>query len=197
MIKIKKLNCELNGKKIFENFNLNVLDGEKILLSAPSGKGKTTLFNILLGFQRTEGEIFIDNLKLNKKNISKIRNKISYVSQDIDFQDKIVEELIKEVANYSANKNKVEFEEIKKYLEEFEILDSLNKKVSELSGGERQRLGFIICMGLNRKIWLLDEVTASLDSKMKKKIVEFVLNSKSTVLVISHDDIWDLKEVKW
>lgn len=197
MIKIRKLNCELNGKKIFEDFNLNVLDGEKILLSAPSGKGKTTLFNILLGFQRSEGEIFIDNLKLNKKNISKIRNKISYVSQDIDFQDKIVEELIKEVANYSANKNKFEFEEIKKYLEEFEILDSLNKKVSELSGGERQRLGFIICMGLNRKIWLLDEVTASLDSKMKKKIVEFVLKSKSTVLVISHDDIWDLKEVKW
>lgn len=197
MIKIRKLNCELNGKKIFEDFNLNVLDGEKILLSAPSGKGKTTLFNILLGFQRSDGEIFIDNLKLNKKNISKIRNKISYVSQDIDFQDKIVEELIKEVANYSANKNKFEFEEIKKYLEEFEILDSLNKKVSELSGGERQRLGFIICMGLNRKIWLLDEVTASLDSKMKKKIVEFVLNSKSTVLVISHDDIWDLKEVKW
>lgn len=197
MIKIRKLNCELNGKKIFEDFNLNVLDGEKILLSAPSGKGKTTLFNILLGFQRSEGEIFIDNLKLNKKNISKIRNKISYVSQDIDFQDKIVEELIREVANYSANKNKFEFEEIKKYLEEFEILDSLNKKVSELSGGERQRLGFIICMGLNRKIWLLDEVTASLDSKMKKKIVEFVLKSKSTVLVISHDDIWDLKEVKW
>lgn len=197
MIKIRKLNCELNGKKIFEDFNLNVLDGEKILLSAPSGKGKTTLFNILLGFQRSDGEIFIDNLKLNKKNISKIRNKISYVSQDIDFQDKIVEELIREVANYSANKNKFEFEEIKKYLEEFEILDSLNKKVSELSGGERQRLGFIICMGLNRKIWLLDEVTASLDSKMKKKIVEFVLKSKSTVLVISHDDIWDLKEVKW
>ncbi|MDP0488516.1 MAG: ATP-binding cassette domain-containing protein, partial [Fusobacterium sp. JB020] len=142
-------------------------------------------------------EIYIDDCRLNKHTILDIRKKISYVSQDIDFQNKNVKELIMEILNYNVNKNKIFYEDIEKYLKEFNILDSLHKNVRELSGGERQRLGFAICMGLNREIWLLDEVTASLDMKMKKKVKEYILNTKATVLIISHDEIWDFKEVKW
>lgn len=197
MIKIKGLNCKLGGKEIFKDFNLEIKEGEKILLNAISGKGKTTLFNILLGFQKSQGEIYIDGCKLNKQTILDIRKKISYVSQDIDFQNKNVKELIFEIINYNLNKNKVDYKEILKYLEDFNILDSLHKNVRELSGGERQRLGFAMCMGLNREIWLLDEVTASLDIEMKSKVRDYILNTTATVLIISHDDIWDLKEVKW
>ncbi|MDP0492979.1 MAG: ATP-binding cassette domain-containing protein [Fusobacterium sp. JB021] len=197
MIKIKELNCKLGGKEIFKDFNLEIKPGEKILLNAASGKGKTTLFNILLGFQKAKGEIYIDDCRLNKHTILDIRKKISYVSQDIDFQNKNVKQLIMQILNYNLNKNKIFYEDIEKYLKEFNILDSLHKNVRELSGGERQRLGFAICMGLNREIWLLDEVTASLDMKMKKKVKEYILNTKATVLIISHDEIWDFKEVKW
>jgi len=197
MIRIKGLNCQLGGKEIFKNFNLEIKEGEKIVLNAVSGKGKTTLFNILLGFQKAQGEVYIDKCKLNKYTILDIRKKISYVSQDIDFQNKNVKELITEIINYNLNKNKVYYEEILKYLKDFNILDTLHKNVRELSGGERQRLGFAICMGLNREIWLLDEVTASLDMKMKLKVKDYILKTKATVLIISHDDIWDFKEVKW
>ena len=197
MIKIKDLNCQLGGKEIFKNFNLEIKAGEKILLNAISGKGKTTLFNILLGFQKFQGEVYIDRCELNKYTILDIRKKISYVSQDIDFQNKNVKELITEIINYNLNKNKVDYKEILKYLEDFNILDTLHKNIMELSGGERQRLGFAICMGLNREIWLLDEVTASLDMEMKLRVKNYILNSNATVLLISHDDIWDFKEVKW
>jgi putative ABC transport system ATP-binding protein len=177
---------------------MNIKKGEKILLNAPSGKGKSTLFKLLLGFVKPhKGEIILDGKNLEKNNITYFRKNIAYVSQDVDLRNDKVWDLILEIFSYKNNRHieitKDKVLDIFKYFNFSE--DIMEKKVSELSGGERQRLGLIICILMDRHVWLLDEVTSGLDKEMKEKVVDYVLKKDKTVLIISHDKIWSKSDL--
>ncbi|NLK62165.1 MAG: ABC transporter ATP-binding protein [Fusobacteria bacterium] len=203
MIEFKNLNLKFNDKIIFENFNYKIEKNDKILLNGKSGTGKTTLFRIICGFESVNsGEILYNNEILSHKNIHKIRNKIAYISQDVDLSNDTVSNILHEIYSYRGNKN-LEYDEIKikKLLKEFLLEeDTLNKNVRDLSGGERQRLGIIISILLDREIYLLDEITSGLDETLKFKIIDYFLNSDKTILAISHDTHWkkeNIKELRW
>ncbi|MCG8499551.1 MAG: ATP-binding cassette domain-containing protein [Firmicutes bacterium] len=204
MVEFSNISLAFDDKKIFENFNLNILKGEKVLLSAPSGSGKSSLFKLLLGFLKPDqGIIQFKGKKLNKNTVREIRNSISYVSQDIEFRDEKVVSLMKEIFLYHHNKNKdLNHKRIEDLLTYFHLNKNiLEKKIGELSGGERQRLGLITAILLDREVWLLDEVTSALDHELKQKVVDYITQNDKTVLVISHDDIWKetsvFKIVRW
>ena len=83
----------------------------------------------------------------------------------------------------------------------------LRKDPSELSGGEKQRLAIIVSILLERKVFLLDEVTSSLDKHLKKKVINYFIEQDDwTIVAISHDPGWldnprvsifDLEIGKW
>ena len=66
----------------------------------------------------------------------------------------------------------------------------LEKRVSELSGGEKQRTGIAVAILLGREIFLADEITASLDKELKKRVAGYFAESKFTVVAVSHDSEW-------
>jgi len=67
----------------------------------------------------------------------------------------------------------------------------LRKDTSELSGGEKQRLAIIVSILLERKVFLLDEVTSSLDKQLKKKVINYFIERDDwTIVAISHDPGW-------
>lgn len=202
MINIQDLSWSIDSKVMFDKLNLDIAKGEKILLTAPSGSGKTSLFKFMLGFRPIEaGMISINNMELNRKNLAEIRGNIAYVSQDIDLPNYKIHKIFEEIFSYKANREIKYRDMLDFYLKDFHLNeDILNKKLEDISGGERQRLGFIICLLLNRDIWLLDEVTSSLDKEMKLKVQDYILDSSKTILIISHDKHWDLerfREVTW
>jgi putative ABC transport system ATP-binding protein len=204
MVEFKNISMKFNDKEIFKEFNLKINKKEKVLLTAPSGSGKSTLFKFILGIvQPDEGQVFLEDNVINKKNINEVREKISYVSQGIEFRNQVVLELIKEVFSFNGNKNKnldnKKLKEMMKFLNlEEEIL---NKEFEQLSGGEKQRIGIIIALLLDKDILLLDEATSALDNELKEKVVEFIANSDKTTIVISHDDVWrknnKFKIIRW
>lgn len=198
LIQFKDINLSFHDKKVFENFNMNVKKGEKILLSGPSGKGKSTLFKLLLGFQKPDsGDILFKGKPLDKNNLKYFRRDLGYVSQDVDLINKNIWDLIHEIFSYKQNRhikiNKDNVLDIAKFLNLPEAI--LEKEVSQLSGGERQRIGLIICILLDREVWLLDEVTSGLDKDMKQKVVDYILEQDKTVLIISHDKIWSNNDI--
>ena len=194
MIKFENLCLNFGNKQILENFNLNIKKGEKILLSAPSGSGKSSILKLLLGFvQSNSGKITVNGLELDKKNITSIRDYISYVSQDVELKREKVYPLIQEIFTYRGNSNKTfDANKLNELLDYFELEKSLlDKNVKQLSGGERQRLGIIICILLDRPIWILDEITSGLEISLKQKAIDYILDSEKTVLVVSHDVQWE------
>jgi len=204
MIQVKDIHIAFEDQVVFDKFSLDINKGDKVLLSAPSGKGKSTLMKSLLGFQRiSSGKIFIDQDQMTRETIHQIRNKIAYVSQDVELGQRTCKDLLDDIFNFKSNKHlDVSDESYRSLGEELELpRDFLVKKVNRLSGGERQRLGFLICLLLKRPIWLLDEVTSGLDKSLKEKIVNMVMTGDETVIITSHDDIWlrqdAIKVVKW
>ncbi len=193
MIRFEDVHLAFSGKEIFSGFNLEVSNNEKLLISGPSGCGKTTLFKILLGFEKVSaGRIFCGDLEVNASNIRAIRNQIFYLSQDIDFRNAPVASVLDEIFSFEPNRAIVTGGDLQRQLMQMLDLgdDILQQNMPKLSGGEKQRLGLLVCFLLNRPVWLLDEPTSSLDEQLRKKVLDHVMATGKTVIIISHDSIW-------
>ncbi len=194
MIELKNISLTYSENTLYDNFNLKVEKGELILLSGPSGSGKSSLLRMIPGFIRPHsGEVILFGQALDKHSLKSVRQKISYISQDVDFREEIVQDLIEEIFQYKINRHiSSPLPKIMQLMDEFQLSqDLIHKNIRELSGGERQRLGIIICLVLDRDIWLLDEVTSALDSELKEMVVSRIGKSGKTVLIVSHDPQWE------
>lgn len=203
MIKIKNIYLSFGDKKIFTDFSLVIKKGEKVLLNAPSGKGKSSLLKIIMGFVKVDsGEVYIADKLLSPDNIKEIRAKIAYLPQDIALPKMKVEDFIKSVLAYESNR-KICYcrEQVEAMLEDLMLpKDTLTQRTGSLSGGEKQRIGILIMQLLNREVFLLDEVTSALNSQLKEFITDYFLRMEQTIIVVSHDEVWcqkELRRVEW
>jgi putative ABC transport system ATP-binding protein len=195
MINFKNINLIFNGKPIFSNFSLFVEKGGKTAIKGRSGKGKTSLFNMLMGFIKPDsGEILIDGDKLSNENIDNIRKKIAWLPQNPDIIGRgMVLEQILLPFGFSANKHLLPDKKvIVKELEKLNLDKSiLHSSFNEISGGEKQRIGIMISKLLQRKILLLDEPTSALDKDSLSAVINYLCEAKdTTVLSASHDEEW-------
>lgn len=191
MIRLESAHLHEGSRPIFSNMNLSVEKGEKVLIKGPSGSGKTSFFHVLEGFkQLSRGEVFFEGTAITSQNIHDIRNRIFYLSQDIDFKNETVQPMLKRVL--SARKIGFSEDNLSNWLQFLELEPScLEKETRSLSGGERQRVGLLLGFLLDCPVWLLDEPTSALEDQLKTKIADAVVKNQHTVLVISHDAVWE------
>lgn len=202
-LEYRNINLKFEERVIFSAFNLKIMKNEKVLFCGPSGRGKTTLIKMLLGFVVPDsGEISVDGIMLSGETVNSIRSKISYISQDADIPKGIVREVFDDVFRFQTNRHlNYHADALTTWLKTMSLPeDTLEKNVDALSGGERQRLALIMGILLDRDIWILDEITTGLDLELKRKIVDLLLIDNKTILIISHDEIYQnrgLRKVIW
>ncbi len=200
MTEIRHLYLSFDGKVIFNDFSLNIKRGEKVAVIGESGKGKTTLLNILSGFTTDyKGRVYVFNKELNPENINEIRKDIAWLSQDTSTKERNVEELFFRPFSFAVNKHKKPSEkEIKAVFSTLHLDYSLmNKRVKNISGGQKQRILLASCLLLKKPLLLADEPTSALDEQVKRDITDFVLSQKElTVIAATHDDYWIRKSDK-
>ncbi len=191
MIKFESVYLKRKDKVVFSNLNFTVQKNEKFLLQGKSGIGKTTLFKVLLGFEKIDsGNVTFNGHRIEKAHIKKIREQIFYLSQDIDLKNDKVHHLLNEIFEYD-HKKPLKSNKLNALLSFLDLSDKiLDQTIKELSGGERQRIGLLICFLMDRPVWLLDEPTSALDDTMKKKVVDYILDQNKTIVLISHDNVW-------
>lgn len=203
MIKLKDISLKFGGKQVFSNLNISIEKGEKVILDGPSGKGKSTLLKIIMGFVEADsGQVLVAEKALSPENIGEIRAKIAYLPQDISFPKMKVEEFIKSVLKFESNRSlSYDQKRVENMLLALKLpTETLKQSTDSLSGGERQRIGILIMQLLNREIFLLDEVTSALNSELKIFIANYFLKMKQTIILVSHDDVWqqnNLRKVEW
>ncbi len=194
MIRFENINVKFNDDYLIKDLSFIVEKGEKFLIYGQSGIGKTTIFRLLLGFEFPHtGKIYFEDKVLDVKTVWDIRQKVAYVSQNLDIGGGNVSRLIQRVFSYKSNAHiTVSDERLKELLSFFRLKENiLSENFEKLSGGEKQRIAIIISVLLDRNIYLIDEPTSSLDIEMKEKVIKyFVENRAWTVLVISHDMDW-------
>lgn len=176
-------------KQIFENVNLQVKPGEKVLLMAPSGWGKTTLLRLLVGLKKPkDGKILLNGQDVTG-NWDAAHNYFSYVNQkpfmfddtlrfNITLGRKVSDEHLKQVIHEAG-------------LDELVKEQGLDKNVGEngssLSGGQIQRVEIARALLSGRPILLADEATSALDPHLSLGIHQTLLeNSKIAVIEVAH-----------
>ncbi len=199
MIRLQNVSLTLGNKQILDHFNLKIGKGEKVVLSAPSGSGKTSLLKLLMGFiDADQGKVLFDGEEIIPGNIQKIRSKVGYLSQDIDFPNGRVDEVFHNILSFTEGRgNTFRPELLSKKLEEVNLSDNvLRKNTSDISGAERQRLGWVLIMLLDRPVLLLDEPTSALGNSQTQFFVDYTIHSGKTVICATHDNEWILPNVK-
>jgi putative ABC transport system ATP-binding protein len=193
-IEFRDINLKYGERQIFEDFNLSIEAGEKVLITGKSGQGKSTLLQLLLGFAcPDDGHIYVDGGIIQPKDFKEIRKQFAFVNQDVSLRPGKAAQVLEEVAAFSGNTYDGSFDEALASLFEFD-LNLLEKDTEDLSGGERQRLGIILAIMLDRPAFLLDEVTSGLDRELKEKVVQFFCETEKTVITVSHDKEWQKQD---
>ena len=177
-----------------KNINLDINNGELVILKGVSGSGKSTLLSLIALLQKpTSGEILIDGTniaKLPDAFCSEFRHKrLGLVFQNFNLIEglSVYENLLAPFAltNFKAN---VREEMIKKALSLANISHKRDENVSNLSGGERQRCAVARALSMDADIILADEPTANLDVKARESFKNLLDNftQKKTLVFISH-----------
>ena len=205
MINIRGVSLVYNqGKQnefcALKNINLDVNNGELVILKGVSGSGKSTLLSLIALLQKpTSGEILIDGTniaKLPDAFCSEFRHKrLGLVFQNFNLIEglSVYENLLAPFAltNFKAN---VREEMIKKALSLANISHKRDENVSNLSGGERQRCAVARALSMDADIILADEPTANLDRQNARAflgLLESFKTLKKSVIVATHDSIFD------
>jgi putative ABC transport system ATP-binding protein len=181
------------SKTVLKDLSFELTAGEKMLITGPSGIGKSTLFRLLLGFvQPSRGRVLFRGSSMNAAAAWKMRREAAYVSQALEIGGGNVSTLIGTVLEYHANRGSHRSESLDSWMEFLGLgVALLEMDVETLSGGEKQRIAILIALLLGRNLFLLDEITSNLDEALKEKVSsKFLGTPEWTVLTISHDPCW-------
>lgn len=191
-ILLKNINKSFKDRNVLKDLNLKIEKGEKLLLTGPSGIGKTTLLKILALIDRDfTGEYYIDKKDIStykEKDIEEIKRNISYMFQEYALiEDESVYENVLIPLYFSKSKDKES--QIKKILKIVQLDEYINDKVSILSGGQRQRVALARSLAVEKDIIILDEPINSLDADLAKSILDWLMENykNSTIIITGHD----------
>ena len=188
---------EGNTAATLKDLSINILKGNTVAFVGSTGSGKTTLIDLITGLLTPKsGNLKIDDVAINDKNVAKWQNNIAYVPQEVFLYDDTLK------ANITLKNSNAEIDEthLIKVLEMTdlysfimnELKDGIHTKIGErgvrLSGGQRQRLGLARALFANPTLIVLDEATSALDNITEKGIIDslLLLPDDLTIIIIAH-----------
>jgi general L-amino acid transport system ATP-binding protein len=192
---VKGLNKWFGQLHVLKNVDINVKQGEVIVILGPSGSGKSTFIRTLNALEEfQEGEITIDGINLTNdlKNIEEIRKETGMVFQSFNlFPHMTILKNITLAPIWVRRWKKKDAE--KKALELLHrvgIPEQANKYPGQLSGGQQQRVAIARALAMQPKIMLFDEPTSALDPEMVKEVLDVMktlAEAGMTMLVVTHE----------
>ena len=191
-IEFKNASLKYNDKYALKNINFKAIKPKIIGLVGDSGGGKSSFVSLIERFYDVnEGEVLINNQNIKSYDINSLRDKISYIPQNIHiFNDTIAANI---AYGKDINENKIKYALKKANLIEFvENLENgiytiLQENGSNLSGGQKQRIAIARALYNDPDILILDEATSALDNKSEAVIMETIHNlNDKLVFIVAH-----------
>lgn len=195
MINLKNVNKHFGKLHVLKDINLNVREGEKLVIIGPSGSGKSTLIRCINMIEEpTSGDIVVDGIEVtkNKSLIPKVRQDTAMVFQQFNLYPHmtVLDNLtiapikVQKVSKVDAEKTALE------YLEKVGLSDKSNAYPSQLSGGQQQRVAIARALNMHPRIILFDEPTSALDPEMVQEVLDVMINLSNeniTMIVVTHE----------
>lgn len=192
MITINNLSKAYGPNKIFSDFNLSVAEGEMVAIVGSSGKGKSTLLNIIGSLEPFDsGYVEVNNKKIkkmkHKEKLQFLRNEVSFLFQNYALMEN---HTVYDNISMAQKIDKTKQALIDKALNDVNLPGFQNRIIKTLSGGEQQRVALARIMIKPSKLILADEPTGNLDDANSGVVVDILLKLKDmdkTIVVVTHD----------
>lgn len=194
MFSLQNVTLKREDHIVFENLNLTIKTGEKIVLLGINGSGKSTLLKLMNGLEFPDsGEMLYEGKALTKSALKhkqmneNFRKNVGLVFQNIDamlFNPTVYDEI-------AFGARQLEFDDVdarvRNYAELFGLTPYLNHIPFKLSGGQKQKLALACVMSLSPKVLLLDEPTSALDPASTAKFMEIIAAQPITTIIATHN----------
>jgi Fe-S cluster assembly ATP-binding protein len=186
MLTIENLTVKAQ-KEILKNINLEVKDGQRIVIFGPNGSGKSTLFKVIMGlddYQIKKGDIKIDGKSIKEERIDKrVELGLGYIGQkSVGIKGVTLQDLM--------NEYDFKYDEIKEVAKELDIEELLERDINyTLSGGEIKRVElFTLSLLENIKVYLLDELDSGVDLDNIDRISSHLngISKKKSIVLTTH-----------
>ena len=183
--------------KALDDIDLDINEGEFVVVLGPSGAGKSTLLNLIGGMDTpTSGQIIIDDENISNYNEEKLSEyraeNIGFIFQFYNILPTLTVlenvEIVKDIVKNAGDS--------KSALEAVGLIEHINKFPNQLSGGEQQRVSIARAIAKNPKLLLCDEPTGALDSKTGVEVLKLLKkqcdanNGNNTVIVVTHNSLF-------
>lgn len=195
VLEIKNLVKKFDGHIILDDLNLNVQEGEVVVILGPSGCGKSTLLRCINGLEEIQsGSISVQGKEISgvKESAGLLRQKVGMVFQSYDLFPHLSvlgNIMLSPVKVQKRKKDEVK-EEALELLERVGLSDKADSYPRQLSGGQKQRVAIVRALILHPVILLFDEVTAALDPEMVREVLDVILalaKQGKTMLIVTHE----------
>jgi putative glutamine transport system ATP-binding protein len=194
MIKVKDLNKCFGDLHVLKNINLEVAEGEKLVIIGPSGSGKSTLIRCINYLEEpTSGEISIKGTKITNKNKTEMARKYSsMVFQQFNLYPNMT--VLGNLTLAPIKLQKMHKTEAKKiameYLKRVGLAEKANQYPQNLSGGQQQRVAIARALCTRQPIILFDEPTSALDPEMVQEVLDVMIGlakENITMICVTHE----------
>ena len=194
-IYMNKVNKWFGDFKVLNDIDLEINNGEKIVICGPSGSGKSTLvrcINRLEMHQSGTIKVMGKELTDDQKSISSIRSKVGMVFQQFNLFPHltVLQNLTLGPSKALGLSQKESEKKAYKLLERVRIPEQANKRPAQLSGGQQQRVAIARSLCMDPKIMLFDEPTSALDPEMISEVLDVITdlaNDGMTMVVVTHE----------
>jgi ATP-binding cassette, subfamily C, bacterial len=193
-LRVESLQFSYGSKNVLRNVSLAIPAGQFAAIIGPSGAGKTTIIDLLIGLiEPAAGTIRIDGVLLREIDLRYWRSQIGYVPQEMFlFHDTILRNISlgDDTVTRQDAENALRSAEAWDFVSELPLgLDAVvGERGTKLSGGQRQRIAIARALVRRPKLLVLDEVTTSLDPESEAALCETLRNlaGKVTIVAVSH-----------
>jgi len=192
IVEMENVTFGYDAENVLQNVNLKIEPGDFTAMIGPNGGGKTTLLKLILGLLKPDKGV----IRVTGQTTRKASSCIGYVPQDVHINSSFPITALDVVLMGKlspkkrwAGQSTTDRKDAMDALERMEMTTYANQKFGLLSGGQRQRIFIARALVTNPLLLLLDEPTASIDTKGQADFFELLktLNKDVTVLVVSHD----------
>ena len=182
--------------RIIKDVSFRACENDSIGIIGANGVGKSTLLKLLVGLELNfTGQIRVEEIPLEKKTLSRAREKIGYVFQDSDsqlFMTNVYQDVAFAPRNYGLPQEEVD-RRVNNALSSVHIEHLRDKPVHALSGGEKKLVSIATILSMIPDIILMDEPSAALDPKNRRNLINVLNEFDHMKIITSHDldFIWD------
>ncbi len=195
IIKVRNLKKRFGKLEVLRGINLDVAEGEQLVVIGPSGSGKSTLLRCLNMLEEpSEGTIEFEGIDLTAKNtdLPKVRESIGMVFQSFNLfpHKNVTENITLALLKVKGMKQEEAKNVAYNLLEKVGLSDKVNAYPSQLSGGQQQRVAIARALAMQPKVMLFDEPTSALDPEMVGEVLSVMRDlarEGMTMVIVTHE----------